>query len=117
MVKHIVMWNLADKAHAAENAATMKQKLEALVGVVPGLLSAQVGAGTPLTARSRSSSTGSSPSGSAATSSTEPPASLSAPAHLPPHAFSPSPAAPAAPHPKCHTEKGQTRSAPIAAVR
>lgn len=45
MVKHIVLWNLADKTHAAENAAVMKQKLEALVGVVPGLLSAQVGAG------------------------------------------------------------------------
>lgn len=45
MVKHIVMWNLADKAHVAENAAIMKEKLEALVGVVPGLLSAQVGAG------------------------------------------------------------------------
>lgn len=30
MVKHIVLWNLADKTHAAENAAVMKQKLEAL---------------------------------------------------------------------------------------
>ncbi|MFQ9681042.1 MAG: hypothetical protein ACLRZH_14025 [Ruthenibacterium lactatiformans] len=36
MVKHIVMWNLADKDKVAENGAIMKQKLEALVGVVPG---------------------------------------------------------------------------------
>ena len=40
MVKHIVMWNLADKDKVAENGAIMKQKLEALVGVVPGLLRA-----------------------------------------------------------------------------
>ena len=38
MVKHIVMWNLTDKDKVAENGAIMKQKLEALVGVVPGLL-------------------------------------------------------------------------------
>lgn len=46
MVKHIVMWNLAEEADGrtrAENAAIMKQKLEALVGKVPGLLMAQVG--------------------------------------------------------------------------
>ena len=36
MVKHIVMWNLTDKDKVAENGAIMKQKLEALVGVVPG---------------------------------------------------------------------------------
>ena len=45
MVKHIVMWNLADKDKVAENGAIMKQKLEALVGVVPGLLRAEVGVG------------------------------------------------------------------------
>lgn len=45
MVRHIVLWNLADKAHAAQNAAIMKEKLEALVGVVPGLLRAEVSAG------------------------------------------------------------------------
>ena len=42
MVKHIVMWNLADKENAAANAAKMKEKLEGLVGVVPGLKSAWV---------------------------------------------------------------------------
>lgn len=42
MVKHIVMWNLADQENAQANAAIMKQKLEALVGVVPGLKSASV---------------------------------------------------------------------------
>ena len=45
MVKHIVMWNLTDKDKVAENGAIMKQKLEALVGVVPGLLRAEVGVG------------------------------------------------------------------------
>ena len=45
MVKHIVLWNLTDPAHKDENAAQMKEKLEGLVGVVPGLVSAQVGRG------------------------------------------------------------------------
>ena len=36
------MWNLTDKDKVAENGAIMKQKLEALVGVVPGLKSAWV---------------------------------------------------------------------------
>lgn len=45
MVRHIVLWNLADKANAAQNAAIMKEKLEGLVGVVPGLLRAEVTAG------------------------------------------------------------------------
>lgn len=45
MVRHIVLWNLADKANAAQNAAIMKEKLEGLVGVVPGLLRAEVSAG------------------------------------------------------------------------
>ena len=72
MVKHIVMWNLTDKDKVAENGAIMKQKLEALVGVVPGLLRAEVGVGWRTarrwpytrtirpTARSRSSCTASS---------------------------------------------------------
>ena len=45
MVKHIVLWNLADPAHKDENARHMKELLEGLVGVVPGLLQAQVGQG------------------------------------------------------------------------
>lgn len=46
ILKHIVLWKLADEAEGrnkAENAAWMKQHLEALVGVVPQLLSAEVG--------------------------------------------------------------------------
>ena len=45
MVRHNVMWNLKDEAlgHTKwENAAEMKKKLEALVGKVEGLLSAEV---------------------------------------------------------------------------
>ncbi len=46
MVKHIVFWTLAETAlgrTAEENAAEMKARLEALVGVVPGLLRLEVG--------------------------------------------------------------------------
>lgn len=45
MITHIVFWKLIDdeQHNAEENAARIKRELEALVGVVPGLLSAQVG--------------------------------------------------------------------------
>ena len=46
MVKHIVIWKLKDRANGQgrdANAAAIKEKLEALVGVVPGLLKAEVG--------------------------------------------------------------------------
>lgn len=45
MVTHIVLWKLIDDdMHPAEeNAQRIKRELEALVGVVPGLLTAQVG--------------------------------------------------------------------------
>ena len=45
MVTHIVFWKLiSDESHGAyKNAEKIKQGLEALVGVVPGLLSAEVG--------------------------------------------------------------------------
>lgn len=46
MIKHIVFWKLHDEAlgrPAAENAALMKSKLEALAGIVPGLLHIEVG--------------------------------------------------------------------------
>ncbi len=46
MVRHIVIWKLADTAEGndkLENARIMKQRLEALVGVVPGLEEAMVG--------------------------------------------------------------------------
>ncbi len=46
MIKHIVMWKLKDEAEGltkAENALWMKQNLEALAGVVPELLSVEVG--------------------------------------------------------------------------
>ena len=42
MVQHIVMWNLRDDVNKDEAAAQMKQKLEALVGQVPGLVDACV---------------------------------------------------------------------------
>ena len=45
MVRHIVFWKLADEVNGItkEKAAqTIKEKLEALVGVVPGLTKAEV---------------------------------------------------------------------------
>jgi len=46
MVKHIVFWRLKPEAHgqsAAENARAIKEKLEALRGLIPDLLSLEVG--------------------------------------------------------------------------
>lgn len=46
MVKHIVFWKLKAEAHgrsAAENARAIKEKLEALRGRIPGLLTIEVG--------------------------------------------------------------------------
>lgn len=45
MVKHVVMWELKDKETKPQVAAEMKKRLEALVGVVPGLLKAEVNMG------------------------------------------------------------------------
>ena len=42
MITHIVFWKLKEE-NKEENAAIIKQKLEALVGIVPGLLKAEVG--------------------------------------------------------------------------
>ena len=42
MIKHIVMWKLNDENKAA-NAQLIKEKLEALAGVIPGLLEIEVG--------------------------------------------------------------------------
>ena len=44
MIKHIVMWKLAadDPAVKAQQAEEIRAALEALVGVVPGLLSLKV---------------------------------------------------------------------------
>lgn len=42
MVTHIVFWKLKEE-NKEENAALIKEKLESLVGVVPGLLKAEVG--------------------------------------------------------------------------
>jgi len=39
MVRHIVMWNLRDK----HDAPTLKTRLEALNGKIPGLIQVQVG--------------------------------------------------------------------------
>ncbi len=46
MVRHIVFWKLAEEAEGKskwENAQIIKTQLEALVGKIPGLLSAEVG--------------------------------------------------------------------------
>ncbi len=46
MVRHIVFWKLADEAEGRskwENAKIIKEGLEALIGVIPGLLEAEVG--------------------------------------------------------------------------
>ena len=46
MIKHIVMWKLKHEAEghtASENAQWIKEHLEALMGVVPQLLSCEVG--------------------------------------------------------------------------
>ena len=46
MIKHIVMWKLKDHAEDNDkqgNAALVKEKLEAMVGLVPGMLNLEVG--------------------------------------------------------------------------
>ena len=46
MIKHIVLWRLHDEADGhtkADNAARIKEGLEALAGCVPGLLGIEVG--------------------------------------------------------------------------
>ncbi len=46
MVRHIVLWKLHDNAEGKdkwENAEIIKKDLEALVGVIPGLIDAEVG--------------------------------------------------------------------------
>ena len=47
MITHIVFWKLIDDEthNSKDNAARIKRELEALVGVVPGLLTAEVGEG------------------------------------------------------------------------
>lgn len=42
MVKHIVLWNLREDCDKDAAAAEMKEALERLVGLVPGLLCAEV---------------------------------------------------------------------------
>ena len=46
MIKHIVFWRLKESAHGNSkevNARLIKEKLEALRGVIPGLLRIEVG--------------------------------------------------------------------------
>ena len=55
MVKHIVLWRLKSSAHGhtrAENARIIKQKLESLRDVIPGLLRIEVGIDFGKTAQS-----------------------------------------------------------------
>ena len=42
MVKHIILWTLKDEFNTDEIKQEMKKSLEALVGVVPGLLELSV---------------------------------------------------------------------------
>ncbi len=42
MVKHIILWNLKEEHNTPAVKQAMKAALEALVGVVPGLLSMQI---------------------------------------------------------------------------
>ena len=42
MVKHIILWKLKEEFNTAEIKADMKNTLEALVGVVPGLLELKI---------------------------------------------------------------------------
>ena len=49
MVKHIVFWKLKDEAEGntkLENSKIIKERLESLVGVIPGLIEAEVGINT-----------------------------------------------------------------------
>lgn len=46
MIKHIVMWKLqefADGRNKLENAKIIKEKLEALVGIIPEIVKLEVG--------------------------------------------------------------------------
>ena len=55
MIKHIVMWKLKESAHGnskERNAALIKQKLEALVGKIDGLVGMEVGIDFSCTANS-----------------------------------------------------------------
>ena len=59
MVTHIVFWALKDEAEGhskRENAEHIKEMLEALVGVVPGLIEAKVGINANMMRRSSQSS-------------------------------------------------------------
>jgi len=42
MIKHVILWKIKDEADKASVAQGVKAGLEGLVGVVPGLLRAQV---------------------------------------------------------------------------
>ena len=43
MIKHIVFWNIRNDENKENNMKEMRKKLTSLVGVVPGLISAEVG--------------------------------------------------------------------------
>lgn len=43
MIKHIVFWNVRNDENKENNMKEMRKKLTSLVGVVPGLISAEVG--------------------------------------------------------------------------
>lgn len=43
MIKHIVFWRVREDNEKENNMKIMREKLTSLVGVVPGLISAEVG--------------------------------------------------------------------------
>lgn len=90
--KHIVMWKFKEQHNgksALENARWMKEQLEALVGVVPELLSAEVGISPTLEqAAAVPSNAAAAPSNAAAAA--EAPAPVAAPSSA---AAAPAPAA------------------------
>ncbi len=50
MIRHIVMWKLKEHANGAtraQNAATLKERLEACRDIVPGIVHLEVGLATP----------------------------------------------------------------------
>ncbi|MBQ3114895.1 MAG: Dabb family protein [Clostridia bacterium] len=42
MVKHIILWNLKDEYQTSEIKSGIKENLESLIGVIPGLIDIKV---------------------------------------------------------------------------
>ena len=86
--KHIVMWKFKEQhngKNALENARWMKEQLEALVGVVPELLSAEVGI-SPALEQTAESAAAEAPAPVAAQSNAAAPSNVAADAAAPSNA-------------------------------